>query len=182
MYGRMGIVSYMNKLLCYSLRGFRCGNPAAGERLGRVGERVVARTPAGLAATGAVEEVPRTARNPIFGRGRHSERQALGRRRSRRIGRPGLVAAFCNETERLFGYELVPRVWVDARARFLVGRRFRGEPRMRAVRRRHSPENSTPGFWGVVPATLTIHASWSTCARLSAPPERFARAVAVSEG
>ena len=141
-----------------------------------------ARVPAGPAATGAVEEVLRAARNPIFGRGRHSERRAHGRRRSRRIGRPGLVAAFRNETGRLFGYELVPRVRVDAQARFLVARRFRGEPRMRAVRRRHSPENSTPGSWGVVPATLTLHASWSTCARLSAPPEWFACAVAVSEG
>ena len=144
--------------------------------------RGAARAPTGPAATGAVEEVPRTARNPIFGRGRHSERRAHGRRRSRRIGRPGLVAAFCDETEILFGYELVPRVRVDARARFLVARHFRGEPRMRAVRRRHSPENSTPGSWGVVPATLTLHASWSTCVRLSAPPERFACAVAVSEG
>ena len=104
--------------------------------------RGAARVPAGPAATGVVEEVLRAARNPIFGRGRHSERRAHGRRRSRRIGRPGLVAAFCNETERLFGYEPVPRVRVDARSRFLVVRRFRGEPRMRAVRRRHYRGNS----------------------------------------
>ena len=48
--------------------------------------RGAARVPAGPAATGAVEEVLRAARNPIFGRGRHSERRAHGRRRSRRIG------------------------------------------------------------------------------------------------
>ena len=144
--------------------------------------RGAARAPTGPAATGAAEEVPRTARNPIFGRGRHSERRAHGRRRSRRIGRPGLVVAFCDETEILFGYELVPRVRVDARARFLVARHFRGEPRMRAVRRRHSPENSTPGSWEVVPATMPLHASWSTCVRLSAAPEWFVCAVAVSEG
>ena len=165
-----------------ALQHFHWPDAAVARRPVAIKTRGAARAPAGPTATGAVEEVPRTARNPIFGRGRHSERRAHGRRRSRRIGRPGLVAAFCNETEGLFGYELVPRVRVDVRARFLVARRFRGEPRMRAVRRRHSPENSTPGSWEVVPATLTLRAPWSTCARLSAAPEWFVCAVAVSEG
>ena len=112
-----------------------------------------ARAPGGPGETGALEGVPRAARNRILGAGGRRERRARGRRRTRQNARSGLAAVFWVGTAFFFGCELVPRVRVDARSGFIVRRRVRDEPRTRAERLRRSPETGAPDSWGVVPAT-----------------------------